>query len=144
MHYGKISFLFLSSFLVVLTKFSFYQKDWALGYDSMRLRHFPDIWYPAQQTFVGLEDVFKTSSRYVLKASSKRLQHNNFSSSKTSWRRLEDVLQRRLKYVLKTSWKHLGRQKIVTLKTSWRRLQDMSSRRFQDVYWECFTGNICF
>ena len=44
----------------------------------------------AKQTFVGLEDVLKTSS--------KRLQRNNFTSSKTS-------LQRRFEDVLKTSCK---------------------------------------
>ena len=49
-----------------------------------------------------LQDVFKTSSR--------RLQRNNFSSSKTSWKR-----------------------KIVSLKTYWRRLQDMSWRHLEDV-----------
>ena len=43
-----------------------------------------DIEEAAQQTFVGLQDVFKTSSRHVLKTSSTRLQRNNFSSSKTS------------------------------------------------------------
>ena len=37
-----------------------------------------------QQTFVGLEDVFKTCSRHVLKTSSTCLQHNNFTSSKMS------------------------------------------------------------
>ena len=40
------------------------------------------------------------SSRHVLKTSSKRLQRNNFSSSKTSCRRLKDVLQSRLDNVL--------------------------------------------
>ena len=83
-------------------------------------------WGKAQQTFVGLQDVLKTSSRYVLKTSSTRLQRNNFLSSKTSSRRLEDVLRRRFEDVLKTSWGRLGRQKIVTLKMSWRRLEDMS------------------
>ena len=43
-----------------------------------------DIKEAAQQTFVGLQDVFKTSSRHVLKMSSTRLQRNNFSSSKTT------------------------------------------------------------
>ena len=38
---------------------------------------------PSQQTFVGLQDVLKTSSRHVLKTSSTRLQRNNFTSSKT-------------------------------------------------------------
>ena len=63
------------------------------------------------QTFVGLEDVLKTSST--------RLQRNNFTSSKTSWRplarRLQDVLEdekllrwrRLVLHVLKTSWRHL-------------------------------------
>ena len=69
----------------------------------------------SQQIFVGLQDVLKTSSRYILKMSSTRLRRNNFSSSKTSWRRLEDFLQR-----------CLGRRKIVMLKTSWRCLEDMS------------------
>ena len=76
----------------------------------------------SQQTFAGLRDVLKTSSRYVLKTYSTRLQRNNFSSPKTSWRRL-------------------GRQKIVTLKTSrrliedmpWRRPEDMSRKHLQDV-----------
>ena len=76
------------------------------------------------QTFVGLEDVFKTSSRYVFKTSSKRLQRNIFSSFKTSWRHLEDLLKMK--------------------KKSSRRLQNMPSRRFQDVSWKCFTENICF
>ena len=38
----------------------------------------------SQQTFVVLEDVFKTSSRHVLKTSSIRLQRNSFTSFKTS------------------------------------------------------------
>ena len=57
----------------------------------------------------------------VLKTSSTRLQRNNFTSSKTSWRRLEDVLQRRFEDVLKTSWRHV-------LKTSWRHVLKMSWR----------------
>ena len=40
---GKVYFLFFKSFLLVLTKFSFWQEDWALGYHSMKCRHFPDI-----------------------------------------------------------------------------------------------------
>ena len=31
---GKVHFLFLSSFLLVLTKFSFWEEDWALGHNS--------------------------------------------------------------------------------------------------------------
>ena len=37
-----------------------------------------------------------SSSRHVFKSSSRRLQCNNFSSSKTSSRRLQDVFARRL------------------------------------------------
>ena len=48
--------------------------------------------------------VFQTFSKHVFKTSWRRLQHNNFSSSKKSSRRL-------------------GRRKIVTLKTFWRGLQ---------------------
>ena len=68
--------------------------------------------------FVCLQDilksswryVFQTSSRHVLKTSWRRLQHNNFSSSKRSSRQLQDVLEdvkllrwRRVEVVLKTS-----------------------------------------
>ena len=72
--------------------------------------------------FVCLHNVFKTSSR--------RLQRNNFSSSKTSSRRLQDVLQD----VFQTSSRRLGRRKIVILETCRRLLQDMSSRRAEDVF----------
>ena len=79
----------------------------------------------SQQTFVGLEDVFKKSSRHVLKTSSTRLQRNNLR------------LPGRFEDFLKTSWRHLarrlGRWKIVTLKTSWRLLEDMSWRRLEDI-----------
>ena len=33
---GKVHFLFFSSFLLVLTKVSFWEEDWALGYNSMK------------------------------------------------------------------------------------------------------------
>ena len=75
-----------------------------------------------QQTFVGLEDVFNTSSAsqfYVFP-----------DVLKTSY---EDVLKtfsrplaRRLEDIFETSSRRLGRRKIVTLKTSSRRLEDMS------------------
>ena len=39
----KVSFLFLKSFLLVLTKYSFWQADWALGYHSMKFRHFFNV-----------------------------------------------------------------------------------------------------
>ena len=85
----------------------------------------------SQQTFVGLQDVLKTSSRHVLKTSSTRLQRNNFTSSKTSWRRLEDVF----KTSHKTSSRRIGRRKIVTLKTSLRRLEDMPWRYVLKASW---------
>ena len=74
--------------------------------------------------------VFKTSSRYVFKTSSRRLQRNNFSSSKTSWRRLQDVLRDVFKKT-KTSWKtkNCYAEDVLktcsrhVLKTSWRRLE---------------------
>ena len=88
--------------------------------------------------FVCLHKIFKTSSRHVFKTfsrhafmssrrfqdmSSRRLQPNNFSSSKTSWRRL-------------------GRRKNVTLKTCWRRVQEVSWRRLKYVFKtkKCFLG----
>ena len=40
---GKVSLLFSKSFLLVLTKISFWHGDWALGYHSMEFRHFPNI-----------------------------------------------------------------------------------------------------
>ena len=33
----KVQFPFLSRFLLVLTKISFWEEDWALGYNSMEL-----------------------------------------------------------------------------------------------------------
>ena len=33
---GKVQFLFSRSLLLVLTKFSFWEEDWALGYTSMK------------------------------------------------------------------------------------------------------------
>ena len=33
---GKVQFLFFSSSLLVLTKFSFWEEDWTLGYNSMK------------------------------------------------------------------------------------------------------------
>ena len=64
----------------------------------------------------------------VLKTSSTRLQHNNFSSSNTSWKRLEDVSQRRKIVSLKTSWRRLE-------DISWKRLEDLSWRRLEDMSW---------
>ena len=66
---------------------------------------------------------------FVFKTSWRRLQSNNFSSSKTSSIRFARCLQD----VFKTSSRHLWRRRIVTLNTCWRRLQVMSWRRLQDV-----------
>ena len=55
--------------------------------------------------FVCLQDVFKISSRHVFKTSSRRLQLNNFSSSKTSSRRICKTSSR---HVLKTNKCLLG------------------------------------
>ena len=95
-----------------------------------------------QQTFVGLQDVLKTSwwhvlkmplryvlktpSRHVLKMPLTRLQRNNFTSSRTSWRRLAKTswrpLARRLEDALKDE-KLLRSRRLA--KTSWRRLEDV-------------------
>ena len=64
------------------------------------------------------------SLRHILKTSSIRLQRNNFSSSKTSWRRLEDILE---------DEKLLRWRRIEDI--SWRRLEDMSWRRLEDLSW---------
>ena len=40
---GKVQFLFFSSFLLILTKFSFWEKNLALGYNSTKFKDFPDI-----------------------------------------------------------------------------------------------------
>ena len=36
-------FFFFKSFLLVLTKFSIWHREWALGNDSMKFRHFPNF-----------------------------------------------------------------------------------------------------
>ena len=67
--------------------------------------------------------VFKTSSRHVLKTSSTRLQRNNFSSSKTSWRRFEDISQDVLKNVFED-------EKLLC----WRCLEDVLKKWLEDVF----------
>ena len=39
----KAEFLFFTSFLLVLTKLSFWRVDWPLGYNSVKYSEFPDI-----------------------------------------------------------------------------------------------------
>ena len=74
----------------------------------------------------------------VLKTSSTRLQRNDFTSSKTSWRRLEGILQD----VLKTSWRHVLRR---LEDVSWRSLEDISWGRREDTTEtnKILTGDIC-
>ena len=97
----------------------------------------------SQQTFFGLED--------ALKMSSTRLQRNNFTSSKTSWRTkncyAEDVLKTSWRHVLKMSWRHVlktSRRHVLkaswrhVLKMSWRHILNTSSRHYEDkqnTYW---------
>ena len=40
---GKVQFLFFSNFLLILTKCSFWEEDWALGYNSMKFEDLLDI-----------------------------------------------------------------------------------------------------
>ena len=40
---GKVQFLFSRSFLLVPTKFSFWEQDWALAYNFMKFWDFSDI-----------------------------------------------------------------------------------------------------
>ena len=40
---GKVQFLFFKSLMLVLTKFSFWEEEWALGYSSMEFWDFPNI-----------------------------------------------------------------------------------------------------
>ena len=54
---GKVEFLFSSSFLLVSTKFSFWEEDWALGYNSIKfwdldVSQFPKI--PSFRSFGNL------------------------------------------------------------------------------------------
>ena len=87
--------------------------------------------------------------------SSTRLQRNNFTSSKTSWRRLEGVFKTFGKTkncyaedVFKTSWRHV-------LKLSWSPIWKTSLKRLrrkQNVYWwylyltnlNVYLANLCF
>ena len=86
--------------LFLFTKFSFHHKwneSWLLVINMIYTSCFASCQTTSQQTFVGLQDVFKTSST--------RLQRNNFSSPKTSWRRLANTSWGRLEDVLKASRK---------------------------------------
>ena len=65
----------------------------------------------SQQTFVDLLNVSRTSSRHFFKMFTRRLQRNNFSSSKTSLRRLKDVLEiNKLLWVKKNPFSNYNRE----------------------------------
>ena len=78
--------------------------------------------YIFSKHYVCLLDVLQISSRHVFKTLWRRLQRNNFLSSKTFSRRLARCLQD----TFKTSSRYLGRRQIATLsledvlKMSWR------------------------
>ena len=75
-----------------------------------------------QETFVGLQEVFKAFLQYVFKTYLQDILKTSLAqhvlSCKASSRHLEDVLI--------TSWRHLARRlcKNDNLKTPWRRLGD--------------------
>ena len=96
-----------------------------------------------QQTFFGLQHVLKTSWRHVLKMSSTRLQRNNFTSSKTSWRRMAKT---NILVLTKTSSEDVRLRRTYS---SWsRRLEDVfktssegeDERRLQDAF---IKTNVC-
>ena len=92
-------------------------------------------WNPSQQTFVRLEDVLKMYSKHVLKTSSTRLQRNNFTTSKTSWRHLAKMSWGRLEDFLKASWKTKNCYAEDVLKTSWRHALKTSWRHVLKTSW---------
>ena len=107
--------------------------------------------------------VFRTSWGRFEGMSCRRLQGNNFSSPKTSfkwsckevlktpWKKknsyAEDAFKTSWRHVLKTFWRHV-------LKTSWRHILKTSSRRLggKHVYWwylylknlNVYLTNLCF
>ena len=94
--------------------------------------------------FVYLQDILKTSSRYIFKTSSRHvfktfsrhLRRNNFSSSKTSWRCLQDVLRDAFKTSLQDVFKMSRKTRSYyaedMLKTSSRHALKTSSRPLED------------
>ena len=87
--------------------------------------------HTTHQTFVGLEDVSKTSL--------KRLQRNNFSSSKMSWIRLANTSWRRFEDqkcyaedVLKTSWKTRNVCWVITLNSRVSTFKNFKSANFKN------------
>ena len=136
----------ITNVLITMSKYKFNLFHKSSGFLSSQSRYQKTT----KQTFVGLENVFKKSSRHALKTSSTHLQRNNFTSCMTSWRPLrrqkvvtlktssrclQDLSWRCLK---ETSWKH-------ALKMSWRWVEDISSRRLEDIMEtnKILTGDIC-
>ena len=82
-------------------------------------------WPSLKENFTLIYEIWLLLINYhlqVLKASSTRLQRNNFTSSNTSWRRLEDLLKTSCKDVLED-------EKLLR----WRRLQDVLKTCPEDV-----------
>ena len=75
---------------------------------------------------IRLQVVFKTSSRRLVKTSSRHLQ----DVSKTFWRGLQDIFKMSCPDILKTSSRLLA-------KTSSRHLQDVLQRCLQNVFKTC-------
>ena len=76
--------------------------------------------------YVCLLDVLQISSRHVFKTPWRRLQRNNFSSSRTFSRRFQDVLRDVFKTPSRRLQDILEDEKLLrwVLKTSWRCLED--------------------
>ena len=105
-----------------------WKNHWQVLKNPCIIATHPRLSETAQQTFFGLQDVLKTSSRHVLETSSASLQRHNFLSSRTS-----------CKYVFKMSWRRLWRRMaktniLVLIKTSWRRLEDVLKTSSEDIF----------
>ena len=72
--------------------------------------------------------VFKTLSRHVFKTSLRLLQRNNFSSSKSSWRRFQDVLRDVFKMFSRCLQDVLEDEKLL----HWRRAEDVFKTGLED------------
>ena len=58
----KVQFLFFSNFLLVLRKFSLWEKYWALAYNSMKFYDFPDFFYFSKSLCLNLSTNYKVTS----------------------------------------------------------------------------------
>ena len=54
---GKLQFLFSGSRLLVLTKFSFWEEDWTLGYNYMKFWHYSEL--VRQLVYAGLLPIIR-------------------------------------------------------------------------------------